>query len=285
MNFVYLPLGLVATAERTVHYFRDNHGITGFRVEAEFGPTLAYRFTLQALTPDHYYLCVEVNESPYPGILEPVVLDCVTQGLPVKLYVAFPSDSLSADYKTRVDRARSHGVGVIEVSPTQTQVIHPPLPLSLASLRPRPKSEFPPKFRSILAEAENTFKSGSPAQGCLLVQQEIEQLSRKVAAKTRAKNLWRPLNPGERAPRLTDRTPWARVMEILIDHLDARACRHPERALLNRIAGLTPHRNEAGHKPNNLKILIKRDREARTRFESAVDTLYDLIQQSRHLRI
>jgi hypothetical protein len=285
MKFVYLPTSLVATAERAVEYFRDNHGLGSFRVEEEIGPTLQYRPTLQTMTSDHYYLCVELSESPYPALLEPVVLDCVTQGLPVKLYVAFPSDPLPPDYKARVDRARAHGIGVLEISPNQTQLIHTSLPLSLVGLRPRPNREFPPRYRSALAAAENTFKNGSPAQGCMLIHQEIEQLSRKIAKKTQAKGLWRSLKPNEKAPRFSEKTAWARVMEIVIDHLDFSKCPTPDKSLLNRIAGMTTHRNDGGHKPDSLKALVKRDREVRTRFENAVDTLFDLIQQSRHLRI
>ena len=285
MNFVYLPNGLVPTAILAIDYFRDNHGIGSFRIEEEIGPTLQYRPTLQAMTPDHYFLCVEVSESPYPALLEPVVLDCVTQGLPVKLYVAFPSDPTPADYKARVDRARAHGIGVLEISPTQAQIIHPSLPLSLAGLRPRPKKEFPARYRSALAVAEDTFKNGSPAQGCLLIHQEIEQLSRRIAKKTQTKGLWRALKPNEKAPRFTVKTAWARVMEIVIDHLDFNKCPTPDKSLLNRIAGMTTHRNDSGYKPESLKALIKRDREVRTRFENAVDTLFDLIQQSRHLRV
>jgi hypothetical protein len=285
MNFVYLPNSLVPTAQRVAEYFRDDHGIGGFRVEEEIGPDLPYRPTLQALTADHYYLCIEVNESPYPTMLEPVVLDCVTQGLPVKLFVAIPSDSLPSDYKARVDRARAHGIGVLEVSPSKTVLIHPALALSLVGLRPRPKKDFPPRYRSSLVEAENTFRNGSPAQGCLLVQQEIERLSRKITKKTQARTLWRTPKPGEKVPRFSDKTAWARVMEIALEHIDFKKCPTPDRALLNRIAGMTTQRNEGGHKPTNLKALVKRDREARTRFESAVDTLYDLIDQSRHLRV
>jgi hypothetical protein len=77
--------------------------------------------------------------------------------------------------------------------------------------RTNQRGEFPPRYRSALADAENTFRNGSPAQGCLLVQQEIEQLSRRIARKTQTKNLWRPLKPGERAPRFSDKTAWARV--------------------------------------------------------------------------
>jgi hypothetical protein len=151
--------------------------------------------------------------------------------------------------------------------------------------RTNQRGEFPPRYRSALADAENTFRNGSPAQGCLLVQQEIEQLSRRIARKTQTKNLWRPLKPGERAPRFSDKTAWARVMDILLEHIDLNLCPTPDRSLLNRIAGMTSQRNEGGHKPATLKALVKRDRELRTRFESAVDTLYDLISQSRHLRV
>jgi hypothetical protein len=286
MNFVYLPNSLKSTAESAAQYFKDNHGVGAFRIEEAVDPALGYRPTLQAVTADRYYLCIDVNESPYPATLEHAVLDCVTQGLPVKMYVAFPSDPLPSDYKARVDRARAHGVGVLDVASGRVQVIHAALPLSLASVRVRPRKEFPPRFRSTIAEAETTFKGGSPTQGCLVIQSEIEQLARKIARKTSAMGYWRALREGEnpRNPNF-DKDPWAKIMEVLIEFLDVRKCASPDRALLNRVAGLTAHRNEAGHKPNTLKARIKRDREARTRFESAVDTLYDLIVASRHLHI
>jgi hypothetical protein len=286
MNFTYLSKTLVPTAERAVLFFKESHGISGFKVEEGILPTLPYRPTLQAATPDHHILCVEVSESPYPPVLESSVLDAITQTIPIKLYVAFPSDPLPPDYKTRVDRARSHGVGVIEVTLHETKVIHPPISLSLVGLRRVERNEFPAKYRSPLAEAETTFRGGSPSAGCLLVYSEIESLSRRIAKKTKARGMWRALRPGEKAPKVNfDKGAWAKVMDVLIDHLDPTKCPTPDHALLSRVAGLTAPRNDSGHKPGNRAALIRRDRALRTRFEHAVDILSELIEGSRHLRV
>jgi hypothetical protein len=286
MNFTYLSKTLVPTAERAVQFFKDSHGITGFKVEEEILPTLSYRPTLQAATPDHYILCIEVSESPYPPVLEPSVLDAITQAIPLKLYVAFPSDPLPADYKSRVDRARSHGIGVLEVAPHETKVIHPAISLSLVGLRKVERNEFPAKYRSSLAEAEAAFRGGSPSPGCLLVYSEIESLSRRIAKKTKALGFWRALRPGEKAPKINlEKGAWAKMMDILIDHLDPAKCGTPDRVLLNRVAGLTAQRNDSGHKPGNRVALVRRDRELRTRFEHSVDILRELIEASRHLRV
>ena len=286
MNFSYLAKSLIPTAERAAQFFKKNQGVSSFHVEEQLISALGYRPTLFAVTPDHHYLCNEVSESPYPVPLESVVLDCLTQGLPVRLYVAFPSDVLPGDYKERVDRAHAHGVGVLEVARTEEKVIYAPLSLSLAGLRPRPKSEFPPRYRSVLMDAEGTFRGGNPVQGCLMIYSEIEALSRRVAKKTKARRLWRALKSGEKPPRINlSNGAWAKVMETLIDHLDASLCPSPNRALLNGVAGLTAQRNDHGHKPSSKAALIKRDRELRTRFENAVDILYDLIAASRHLRV
>jgi len=55
--------------------------------------------------------------------------------------------------------------------------------------------------------------------------------------------------------------------------------------LLIRVAALTDHRNDAGHKPKNRAALIARDRELRTRFEHAVDVLRDFANATRPLRL
>jgi hypothetical protein len=56
-------------------------------------------------------------------------------------------------------------------------------------------------------------------------------------------------------------------------------------AFLAKIHGVTPHRNESGHKPRSEAELKKRDRELRTRFEAAVDLLRDLIVAVKPLRV
>jgi len=56
-------------------------------------------------------------------------------------------------------------------------------------------------------------------------------------------------------------------------------------ALLARVLGITSHRNEAGHNPDSRPALIRRDREQRTRFETATDLLFDLINATKALRV
>ena len=172
------------------------------------------------------------------------------------------------------------------MAPHETKVIYSPISLSLVGLRRVERNEFPAKYRSALAEAEATFRGGSPSPGCLLVYSEIESLSRRIAKKTKALGFWRALRPGEKPPKINlERGAWARIMEILIDHLDPAKCSTPDRVLLNRVAGLTAQRNDSGHKPGNRAALVRRDRELRTRFEHAVDILRELIEASRHLRV
>ena len=47
--------------------------------------------------------------------------------------------------------------------------------------------------------------------------------------------------------------------------------------------GITPYRNDTGHKPKDMKALIKRDQQLRTRFEDAVDLLGELIDATEAL--
>ena len=86
---------------------------------------------------------------------------------------------------------------------------------------------------------------------------------------------------GERGP-----VHGAVVMETLMNRTNFNA--HPKSAkksLLVRVAALTEHRNETGHKPKNRAVHIQRDRELRTRFETAVDVLRDFAKALGPLKI
>jgi len=78
---------------------------------------------------------------------------------------------------------------------------------------------------------------------------------------------------------------WAKVIGVLIDHMDYKKVPNLPKSLLARILGITGHRNESGHKPKTKAALIKRNTELRTRFENAVDLLSDLIRASRSLHV
>ena len=81
--------------------------------------------------------------------------------------------------------------------------------------------------------------------------------------------------------------PWQNVMQELQKHCEMKKCKCEKinDALLGRVLGLVPYRNEVGHKPKNVKDLTKRDARLRTRFESAIDVLAELVVAAAPLRV
>lgn len=290
MSYRFLEAPLQPTAEAAKKFFRQELGVTHFRIEEPIQADIDYRPTLSAITKDFYWICVEVSESAWPqnNMLDGFVLDCKNRCLPVKLYVVIPKGTSDVEFKTNLQRAQRNGVGVLEVDDAGGNSFQDALPLSLTGLRPTISTDFPPKYRSAIREAERTFCNGNPQKGCSAIYDEIELLTRKLAKKTNQKGFWRALKPSEKPPKINlDNGPWTKVLKVLIDHLDLKRCKCPRLndALLARILGITPHRNESGHKPKTQAQLKKRDEELRTRFEAGRDILRDLINATKPLRL
>lgn len=285
MDYRWLSPNLHSTADAVAQYFKLNWGVRKFEVESPIDTTIEYSPTLHAVDEEFYHVCIDVSESPYPRGLESFVLKCVTECIPVKSFVALPEGSSSPDFRKDLRSARQLGIGILEVSPGGVKVLHPSQPLSLAAVRPVQADRFPRKYRYHLSQAETTFKQGNPSKGCSMVYDEMEAVFRKVAKRTRDTALWRPLRQGERAPRISRTVPWAKVVEAVMDHLDPAKCNCLGRPLMARILGVTPHRNDTAHKPANREELVRRDRELRTRFENAVDLLFDLVDAVRPLHV
>jgi hypothetical protein len=273
MKFRALSESLHDTAKGAARYFSEERGLRSIAVEIAIDAFPEYVFTLSGTTTEYVDVCIEVSEAPYPSILENVVLDGKSRCVPISLYSAFPERrSPPANYKERVDRARMHGVGVVEITPNGARLIHEAIPLHLHGARLEIK-RFPKRFRVTLTEADSVFRAGSPAKACSIIYDEIEAISRNLAQRTYQKGFWK--NPPPK-PRFTS-APWARVMDQLGQQLDYGRCRGVSRALLARILGITEHRNESGHKPRNRVAKVKRDQELRTRFEAAADLLFDVV--------
>lgn len=289
MTYRVLTPSLYATADAVQKYLRAERGITKFDVEAPIQSDVEYCPTLSAKTRDFSIVCVEVSERAYSNPLDAFVLECKNRSLPVKLYVAMPKAVTDPEYRENLKRAKSRSVGLIEVDTSGVGVIvEEALLLSLTGLRDIKPANFPTKYRTPISEALGVFRNGNPSKGCSLIYDEIEQLTRRVAEKSRNKGYWRQLKPGEKKPKINlQNGPWAKVIETLMSHLDPKVCPCPElnNALLARILGITPHRNDSGHKPKNGEQRKKIDSELRTRFENAVDVLSDLIAATKPLRV
>ncbi len=285
MQYRSLSEELRPVADACARYFNTNWGVSKFKAEEQLDPDIERCPTLQAVTSDGHYLCVEVSESPYPTGLDSFVLDCRDHILPVRLFVAIPAGSKSSSYKSDIDRARGRGVGVLEVSQKRVQCSLDALSLSLAGVRPVEASRFPKKYRLALSQAESTFRRGEPVKGCSLLYDEIEAFSRKIAKKTHSKGYWLAPKPGSKPVTIRfDTHPWERLIELFMKNLDPQKCKFFGASLLGRVLGITQHRNDSAHK-KTLAAVKKRDRELRTRFESATDTFFDLVTAAKPLRM
>jgi hypothetical protein len=284
MEFKSLAPHLHSTAEATAAFVHNKFGWTGIKAEKEITPDIQLRPTLQTITRDYETICIEVSESPYSGTLDEAVVACKNECLPVKLFVAIPKTGgkETQDFQKLLSRARRNGVGIIEVDANGTgSVLSDALSLSLSGVRKIVPKEFPPKYRQALNEAESTFYT-NPAKGCLVVYEEIESLSRRVASKTLKVGLWTT----GRKWRL-EKDPWASILKEMLQTFPATTNPAPDvtPALLGRLLGITAHRNDVGHKPKSRTDLIKRNKELRTRFESAVDLLRDFQKAAKPLGV
>lgn len=287
MSYIILERRLHPIAEAAKNYFRTQWGIGRFHIEKL--QLDIHKPTLSATTVDYHYLWLEVSEKAYLTSLDRVVLKCQREQMPVKLYMVIPkglADSpkrkVLREYNADVREAENFGVGILEIDEFGVATsVRSALSLSLMGVRKVEVKHFPRKYRQDLSEAERTFRGGQPAKGCALVYDLIEDLCRRAAVQLRAGH-WAP------QPNKTinfKKCAWDKVMNQLMAHLSSsKACPDLNAALLHRIQGAIPHRNEVGHKLTSRRQLIKRDSQLRTRFETAVDVFADLVEASRPLK-
>lgn len=286
MTYAYriLPTGLHITADAAISWFVQKWGIkrSGIVVEGQFYPDIPLRPTFYAKLDDGHILVVEVAEKIYDNTLDAVCLECRNKGLPVKLFVAVPKGVSDINYAKRLKDAKRAGVGILEVDNNSGELIQQALSLSLAGVRYIDTSEFPARFRQSLQNAHQTFRDGEPSKACSLIYDELEACFRLFAKKCVKKRLW--ANPSNLD---IEKVAWVTLLQNIdkyLDRSDAQV-RDITSLLIARMIGVTPHRNESGHKPSTLKARMKRDGELRTRFEAAVDLFTDFLGATKTLRL
>jgi hypothetical protein len=271
-------------AKAAARYFSKEYNVKGIKAEVELDHHIAFRPTLSGTYPDKHLLCVEVAEVALPPEIQRFVLDCRSTGLPARIWVAVRKGSFDHVSTHDLTFFRTHGVGLIEIDDkNKARILEgPPLSQSVAGLRAIKVSEFPSGYRASLRSAHDTFTRGNPAKGSSEIYDELEALTRRIAVKaaTISKGLKKQLD------QKVEKAPWAAVLEHLRDDLNSSTCCCPDlnKTLINRIHGITEYRNATGHKPKSVQDLLKRDRQLRTRFESAVDELQSLILASAPMR-
>ena len=280
-----LPDNLKEYADATHKYLCKELGLAAIKIEHEVHREIEFRPTLSAISTDKHIICAEVVEQLFTPDIETFVLACRNYSLPVKLYVTVRKGQFQAYDPKVLKFARENGIAILEVSlPNHGALItNQPVSLSLGGLRTFSLQKFPAKYREPLKQAIETFKGGNPAKGCSDVYDEIEQLTRRIGRKCAgiAGGLKKNGNFD------WDKEAWATVLEFLKTHVDKAkiGCPNLNNQLFSRLIGMTEYRNETGHKPSSLLKKIERDKQLRTRFESAMDELGCLIEAARPLRV
>lgn len=281
MPYSVLVQQLWPVADGAACFLRREWGIRNLKVEKAAYKEIRPLPTFHATMPDHHVLWMEVSNRCYPTHLDGVVADCMQHGFPVRLVVAVPEGSRGKIFHEDLARARVRGVGVIAISGNDGNILANPLSLSLAGVHPIPRSEFPPKFRYQLSQAEATFKGGNPAKGCDDLYSIVENVSRAVAKATHAASLWKP---AASPPKNFETDPWNSVMEKFVNGLDFHRCKLFGDNILHRVIGVVPYRNKVVHFRDTAE-LQKRDKMLRTRFEDAANILLELVQDSKPLKV
>lgn len=284
MTYRALAAHLHATADHARGFFVRQRGVSHVVIEGAIDPDVSFRPTFHGRTRDHHTVCVEVTDSAYTDTLDVFVLDCQHRGMPVKLYLAVPAGS-PIDMGSLVKKARSRGVGVLEIGPAGgCTTLASALSLSLTGLSRPVTQGFPARYRQALADAEETFLNGDPVKGCGRVYDEIEEFTRRLAERAQKRGFLSPSAATAKKPNFK-KGPWKVVLEFLREHLDYPKFGTLDDGLLARVIGLTHSRNQSGHKVSRKQDLVRRDSQLRTRFEDAVNLLDALIDATRKLRI
>jgi hypothetical protein len=276
MTYRILSQSLWPTADAVKKHLKDYRGLDPIKVEKEIADGVP-RPTLHAKSEDQSIVCVEfLEDSCFSPNLQRFVSCCKSKQLPVKLYVAYPEGKKKGSFSKDLNNARELSIGVMSVSPNgSVTTISEPISLVLSDMRPQDPKGFPRKYRGDLVQAHQTYLQGDPVKGCLGIYEMIESLTRTIA-----KNLH---NQGAIAPWASnnppnfEKDPWFSLADTIYRNLNFNNADSLTKPLWAQVIAVTKPRNEVAH-PRTIAERVKRDKELRTRFETAGDLLRNLIE-------
>ena len=179
MNYSYLSQELHEPADLVYNFLKNIRAIRAIEVEMKIDDRVNFGPTFSGNSGLGYKVCVEVSNSIYPNTLEAFVADCITLGLPIKLYVAIPvQEGEKLDFNL-IKRASRFGVGIVTIKNNKVEVLHEALELSLL-VQCVDLKEYPKKNREEINNALNTYQNGNPVKGVATICDIIEGKIRKI---------------------------------------------------------------------------------------------------------
>jgi hypothetical protein len=282
MTYRILSQSLWPLANSVKKYLKDNLGLDSIKVEQEIADGVP-RPTLHARAENHSIVCAEfLEDTCFSPNLRLLVSLCKSKQLPVKLYVAYPEGTKRGSFSRDLKSARELSIGVLCVSSVGAVTsICEPISLVLSDMRPQNPKDFPPHYRSDLVQAHQTYLQGDPVKGCLGIYEMIEALTRRIAKNLHNNALIAPWQSGK--PPKFDKDPWFNIADTIYRSLDFDKADALTKPLWAQVIAITKPRNDVGHLPRTMAERVKRDKELRTRFETAGDLLRNLIEATPNL--
>lgn len=286
MKFNLLDPTLEGTADKAVKFFKSQRNLRSIKTKQHPFEEDVWAPTFIGVSDEKISVCVEVSDNPFPSTLDAFILDCKNKGYPVQCYVVLPKISNEKEFQARLRKAQINGVGVIEIDKASSHPFCEATTLSLTGLRDETK-KFPKALRPKIITAMTTFRNGDPAKGCSDVYDEIESLSRNLGKYANAHGWWKaavalPVKVD------FDKQSWDSLINFYLKNINFATlpaiCPLLNRQLLSSIVGIIPHRNQTNH-PQSIEERMARDSKLKTRFESAVDLLLELIEAVQPLGI
>lgn len=291
MTYTLLGQTLHNTADRAKRWFANNYGATGFVCEKPSPDGLRLAPTWKARLRTGYGLYVNVQSAPFIPTLSDVVAIGVSRSLPIKLWVAVNYESPKVTFAEDLRSAANLGIGVVQFDEHgQGQEWQQAVALSLYALRKTDLSRVPKVRKEALKNAEATFLSGSPPEGCQAICQELEDITRAFAECTYRNGFWRtPAGAKPLKVQFFRTGKWAPMLQDLDRLIDEKAIRGKSptftTAKVAAARGFTGWRNSLSHKPKNPKELQQRDTKLRTMFEATRDLLLDWYEIAAPLKL
>jgi hypothetical protein len=285
MSYQFLGQDLHGVADAAKKFFVNQYGAKGFKCEKPINNAMPLRPTWQAKLKAGYLLCVNVQTSAFTPTMYEVVTKGAQVGLPIKLWVAIgPAHNTSADIR----QARDSGIGVVQFDDDGNgSEYHRAVPLSLFALKKTDLKKVPKTRREEMKSAESTFLDGDPVQGCQAVCQEMEDVTRKFAAKSYGDGCWKATS---HTAKFFESDPWSVLLETMERELDVSSCKKTYgdanfKQLIVQARSFTDWRNKVSHKPKTAQELHDRDGLCRTRFEGSRDVLVDWYNLADQIKI
>ncbi|MBX3405645.1 MAG: hypothetical protein KF869_02675 [Phycisphaeraceae bacterium] len=291
MTYTLLGETLHETADRARKYFAHTYGAKSFICEKPSSDSLPLAPTWAARLGNGYGLYINVQSTPYMPTLSDVVSIGVNNGLPIKLWVAVNHDAPKLTFTEDLRRASDLGIGVVQFDEQgKAKEWNRAIPLSLYALRKTDPARVPKLRKEELRNAESTFLSGSPPDGCQAICQELEAVTRAFSEYTYKNGCWiNPVGAKPLADRFFRRDSWATMLELLDQRVDVKSTRKKCQAFTkSKVAaarGYTDWRNSLSHKPRNVRELRDRDTRLRTMFEATRDLLLEWYEIVKPIKI